>query len=80
MLALLARTYIIITSEQGAKHMEYRVKMTDNQTGKSGMVFSKVSGAEQANRIVAHMNKLNEESARLTGKAIRFVFSVMVKY
>ena len=60
--------------------MEYRVKMTDNLTGKSGLVFSQVTTVENANRIIAHMNKLNEESARLTSKAIRFVFSLVVKY
>lgn len=60
--------------------MQYRVKMTDNLTNKSGLVFSQITTVEHANRIIAHMNKLNEESARLTGKAIRFVFSLVVRY
>lgn len=60
--------------------MQIKIKMTEIATGKSGFVFKNATDAENAQRIVSNMNKLNEETARLTGKAIRFVFSLVVLF
>ena len=40
------------------------------------MMFSPVATRQDADNIVARFNRLNQETAKMTGKAIRFVFSV----
>lgn len=54
--------------------MKNRILMTEIETGRSGYVFREAD-TYHAQEIVIAMNKLNEETARLTGKAIRFVYS-----
>lgn len=53
-----------------------KILMTEIETGKQGFVFNKATD-EHAEQLVITMNKLNEEAARLTGKAVRFVFSIV---
>lgn len=54
--------------------MKNRILMTEIETGKSGYIFREAE-THHAQQIVIAMNKLNEETARLTGKAVRFVYS-----
>lgn len=54
--------------------MKNRILMTEIETGKSGYVFRDAE-THHAQEIVLTMNRLNEETARLTGKAIRFIYS-----
>lgn len=54
--------------------MKNRILMTEIETGRSGYVFREAD-TQHAQQIVIAMNNLNAETARLTGKAIRFVYS-----
>lgn len=54
--------------------MKNRILMTELETGKSGYVFREAD-TQHAQQIVLTMNKLNEEAARLTGKAVKYVYS-----
>jgi hypothetical protein len=58
--------------------MNIKIKMTEIATGNCGFVFNNAT-ADNAVKIVADMNRLNQEAARITGKAIRFVFSIVVR-
>ncbi len=68
-------TYIETNNARGNK---MKILMTEIATGKTGFVFNQAT-SENAEKIVADMNRLNQEAARLTGKAIRFVFSIIAK-
>jgi hypothetical protein len=57
--------------------MNVKIKMTEIETGKSGFVFRNVIDVENAGRIVARLNEINRETAKLTGKAIRFMFTLV---
>lgn len=54
------------------------VFIRDLQTNKHKAIFN-CENAAQAINIARHMNFLNEEAAKLTGKAIRFVYTIWNK-
>ena len=54
--------------------MKNRILMTEIETGKSGYIFREAE-TQHAQQIVLTMNRLNEETARLTGKAVKYVYS-----
>ncbi len=56
--------------------MTTKIMMIDTQTGRKVVTFPNVMDYD-VNRIVCEMNRLNEEAARLTGKAVRYVYSAM---
>ena len=56
--------------------MNKRILMTEIETGKSGYIFNHAD-TYHAEQIVLALNKINAETARLTGKAIKFFYSVI---
>jgi len=57
--------------------MTTRILMTKVSTGESGYVFNNATPADAA-KIVEQMNRLDVEAARLTGQAIKYVFSLVI--
>ena len=53
-----------------------KIAMRDLETGNRKVVFTCATSG-QAIQIAAEMNRLNEEAARLTGSAIRFVYMIL---
>jgi hypothetical protein len=53
--------------------MTTKIMMIDTQTGRKVVSFPNVMDYD-VNRIVCEMNRLNEEAARLTGRAVRYVY------
>lgn len=52
-----------------------KVAMIDLETGESKVVF-RCATSRQALDVAKEMTRLNEEAARLTGKVIRFIYSI----
>lgn len=53
-----------------------KVAMRDLVTGDRKVMF-RCATSKQAIDVAAEMNRLNEEAARLTGTAIRFIYMIL---
>ncbi len=54
------------------------VMLRDLITNNQKIAFTCETGSQAIN-VARHMNHLNEQAAKLTGKAIRFVYTILVK-
>lgn len=57
--------------------MIFKVKATDLETG-NAMIAYRCATHTDALNVCKELNRLNSEAARLTGKVIRFVYSVII--
>lgn len=59
--------------------MTNRAEIVLEQEGKVVRPFAHFDTVQQAQRVAEEMNRLNQEAARLTGKAITLVYKVLVR-
>lgn len=57
----------------------FKIQMTQISNDEGYVLYDNIPTFKDACAITETMNRLNEETAKFTGKAIRFVYSVIVK-
>ena len=58
--------------------MKTNVMMMEKTTGKTAIVF-RCENSLTARDIADEMNRLNQEAARLTGKAVKFIYAIIAQ-